>query len=146
MRIAVRNLELDDFGTIWSMDWHPLVKERDSIYLEMCLQQRELCFIAETDEDEIAGAVLAGRGTESAFVYHLWVAPAARGRGVGTELVRHLERAAARAGLRYLWLFTTGATGFYERLGYSRDPGLFPGEAGEYVRREKRTDVMVKRL
>ena len=94
----------------------------------------------------MAGAILAGRGERSAFIYHLWVDPDLEGRGLGSNLVRHTERAAKRAGLEYVWCFTTSAAGLYERLGYGRDAGIFAGPALDYIRREKRTEVMVKRL
>ena len=54
MRIAIRNLEIEDFGTLWSMDWYPLLKERDTIYLEICQQQREFSFVAEHDDHHLA--------------------------------------------------------------------------------------------
>jgi GNAT superfamily N-acetyltransferase len=53
----------------------------------------------------------------------LYVAAAARGRGVGAELVRHVERHAAGLGLRsvQLWSDTrfTDAHRLYRRLGYT---------------------------
>jgi len=143
---GIRNITLDDFARLWAMDWQPLVKERDSIYLEICQQQRDLCFVAEEPGGAWAGAVLAGRGSGSAFVYQLWVEPQLRGRGIGTELLRAVERAAGAAGLRYVWLFTTTAAGFYERLGYRRDSSIFSGSALEHVVERKKAEVMVKRL
>ena len=54
---------------------------------------------------------------------HPWIAgtfvhPDARGRGVGTELMRHAARRAAEWGVPRLHLYTEGARGFYERLGW----------------------------
>lgn len=149
MEIAVRQIVQGDFAAIWEMSWWPLVKERDTIYLEICQQQRPFSFIAETDEPEgwrVAGAILAGRGDRSAFIYHLWVDPEFEGRGLGSELVRHTERAAERAELDYVWLFTTGSVSFYEKLGYRREPEIFEGAALEYVLRQKKAEVMAKRL
>jgi GNAT superfamily N-acetyltransferase len=54
------------------------------------------------------------------FVSMLWVAAEMRGRGLGAELLRALERAAhARGCLRvHLDTFSYQARPFYERLGY----------------------------
>ena len=65
MEFGVRQIVQDDFAVIWGMSWWPLVKERDTIYLEICQNQRPFSFIAETEEPggrRVAGAILAGRG------------------------------------------------------------------------------------
>jgi GNAT superfamily N-acetyltransferase len=54
---------------------------------------------------------------------HPWIAgtlvhPDARGRGVGTALMRHAARQAAAWGVPRLHLYTESARGFYERLGW----------------------------
>ena len=48
----------------------------------------------------------------------LYVAPAHRGRGVGSALARHAVRQAAAMGVGRLYLYTGPARGFYERLGW----------------------------
>jgi GNAT superfamily N-acetyltransferase len=52
-------------------------------------------------------------------VRHVYVEPAARGRGVGTALVRELVRRAAPA-FATLRLATREAAPFYEQLGFAR--------------------------
>jgi ribosomal protein S18 acetylase RimI-like enzyme len=51
----------------------------------------------------------------------LWVAPGARGQGLGSALLRRLETAAAERGVAQYHLETTSfqARAFYERHGYS---------------------------
>jgi GNAT superfamily N-acetyltransferase len=48
----------------------------------------------------------------------VYVRPAARGRGVATALVRHVMAHAASLGVARLYLFTDGAQGLYERIGW----------------------------
>src|SRR5690606_22036723 len=68
----------------------------------------------------------------------LAVAPAERGRGVGTALVRECARRARRAGATALGLHTSGsmriAIHLYERLGFVRAPRYdFRPPGGELV-------------
>ena len=49
----------------------------------------------------------------------VYVAPAFRGRSVGSELVRQAVRRAAELGAARVYLYTDDAAGFYERLGWS---------------------------
>lgn len=71
----------------------------------------------------IAGFVsvrIAGRGAE---LEHLWVLPAAIGRGVGGALFAHALRRCARRGARVLEVSADpNAAGFYRALG-GRDAG-----------------------
>jgi GNAT superfamily N-acetyltransferase len=48
----------------------------------------------------------------------VYVIPAARGRGVGSELVTHAEARAASFGVKRLYLYTREAAAFYVRLGW----------------------------
>jgi predicted N-acetyltransferase YhbS len=48
----------------------------------------------------------------------VFVAPAARGRGVGTRLVTEAAGTAQRLGVERLHLFTAGQADFYRRLGW----------------------------
>lgn len=52
----------------------------------------------------------------------LAVAPSARGRGLGAELTRALERRAAALGITQLYLLTTTAETFFAGLGYRAIP------------------------
>lgn len=48
----------------------------------------------------------------------VFVAPAFRRRGLGSELVKHAMRQAALAGIRSLYLFTPDRAAFYQKLGW----------------------------
>ena len=66
-----------------------------------------------------------GRGSAPAVLSHVSVVPAARGRGIGSELVDAFAAAAARAGATRVVLTTLdepdGAAGFYRRAGWRAD-------------------------
>lgn len=72
-------------------------------------------------------------GRHRAEVQKLMVRHAARGRGIGAELMRALEAEARRAGRTLLFLDTSvgasGAVRFYEKLGYT-----FVGGIPDYAR------------
>ena len=72
------------------------------------------------DGDELVGVVgLEGAGND-ALLRSLAVVDARRGDGYGRALVASAEREAARKGVRCLYLLTTTAAEFFERLGYRR--------------------------
>ncbi|MBI2512293.1 MAG: GNAT family N-acetyltransferase [Opitutae bacterium] len=72
-------------------------------------------------------------GRHRAEVQKVMVRHAARGRGIGAELMRALEAEARRAGRTLLFLDTSvgvsGAVQFYEKLGYT-----FVGSIPDYAR------------
>jgi amino-acid N-acetyltransferase len=55
-----------------------------------------------------------------ALLRSLVVGENARGNGLGSTLVQHAERYAAKKGVRSLYLLTTTAEPFFRRLGYER--------------------------
>jgi GNAT superfamily N-acetyltransferase len=57
---------------------------------------------------------------EDALLRSLVTLPPVRSRGVGTAMVAALEFEARLHGCRGLWLITTTAADFFERLGYAR--------------------------
>jgi acetyltransferase len=86
-----------------------------------------LLFGAFVDE-ELVGTAQLERATPAnsrhrAEIQRVVVRGDAQRRGVGRELMRALEAAAANLGITLLWLTThdgTPACAFYERLGYER--------------------------
>lgn len=71
------------------------------------------------------------RAFDGPWLASLFVAPAARGRGLGEALVRALVAHAARSGLARIRLFTPKHRAFYERLGWRFDARASSG--GEAV-------------
>lgn len=69
-------------------------------------------------DDELAGMV----GLESydgvGLLRSLVVAPKYRGTGLGAVMTAHAERRADEAGIDQLYLLTTNAADFFQRLGY----------------------------
>jgi amino-acid N-acetyltransferase len=57
---------------------------------------------------------------EHALLRSVAVGPEARGEGFGTAFCRALERRARDRGVKTLYLLTTDAAGFFERLGFDR--------------------------
>jgi ribosomal protein S18 acetylase RimI-like enzyme len=90
-----------------------------------------LFFVALAD-NEVVGTLLAGYDGHRGWLYSLAVHPAHRGNGLGTQLVRHAERALAARGCMKINLQivdTNQAVGaFYERLGYTTEPRISMGK------------------
>ena len=72
------------------------------------------------------GVVVGAIGLEvyapDGLLRSLVVAPALRSRGLGEQLVRRLERAAAEWGVARLWLLTTTAEAFFARRRFRVTP------------------------
>ncbi len=86
-----------------------------------------------------------GRGSAGLFVSDLWVAPEARGEGLGPALLRAASDHAARlwrAGFLRLIVHdhNVRARAFYDRVGFETIPGetalVLPGPAFETLRRQ----------
>lgn len=65
----------------------------------------------------VGGLELLGR---DALLRSVAVAPAYRGADMGVRMVRALEAVGQQEGCRRLYLLTTTAAGFFDRLGYRR--------------------------
>jgi ribosomal protein S18 acetylase RimI-like enzyme len=84
--------------------------------------QPELFFVAEI-EGVVVGTVMGGYDGHRGWIYSLAVHPPFRNRGVGTALMRHIERQLALRGcpkINLQLLPTNAATAaFYQKLGYA---------------------------
>jgi len=145
--MIIRNIRIDDFFRFNRMDWSPLPKERDSIYVIICANHAECSFIAE-EEGEFVGVLLATRSADGEAVYcnHLLVAEKARQKGVGGRLIERLETYAAQAGIGTIWFHCQDETvEYYQSKGYRESYELFP-ELKDYLRETKKVHTMVKHL
>ncbi|CAB3746489.1 GNAT family acetyltransferase [Paraburkholderia humisilvae] len=86
--------------------------------------QPELFFVA-VEAGRVVGTVMAGYDGHRGWMYSLAVDSTLRRRGVGTQLVHHVEAALAARGCPKVNLQVLSAKGeirgFYERLGYRMD-------------------------
>ncbi len=84
--------------------------------------QPELLFVA-VDAADIVGSVMAGYDGHRGWLYAVAVRETHLGRGIGTALVRHAERALQALGCGKVNLqvrsSNDGVVRFYERLGYA---------------------------
>ena len=83
-------------------------------------------FLVAENEAQVVGAVLGGFDGRRGMVYHLAVAPAHGGRGLGSALMAELESRLRAKGCRKYYLLVThdntDVTDFYQRLGWSVMP------------------------
>ena len=93
--------------------------------------QREL-FVVATDDGEIVGTAMAGYDGHRGWVYSMAVSSGHRRRGIGTALMRRVERDLAAAGCPKLNLQVRGANRevirFYESLGYVTEDRVSMGK------------------
>jgi GNAT superfamily N-acetyltransferase len=98
---------LDVLGTHAKAAGHPFTME--AIALEA------------KDGETWLGGITAKMGSDWVYVEFLAVADAERGRGIGAQLMKAVEKRAQDAGRIGIWVdtFTFQAPGFYEKLGYT---------------------------
>ena len=145
--MKIRNLQLDDFFLLNELDWSPLPKERDSIYLLMALEQQPCSFVAQDDDGVFGGVLLASRGAggDSIYVNHLLVDENARGLGLGSKLMAALESFAVSAGVGRIWLLCGSETvDYYQSKGYRESYKFLTPELKRYLRNTKRVHAMAK--
>ena len=92
--------------------------------------------VAETPQGECVAAIGCQRYGTLGLLRSLVVARLARGAGLGRRMVAQLERYAAAAGVKELWLLTIDAERFFAALGYReadrRDVPPAIGETAEF--------------
>jgi amino-acid N-acetyltransferase len=75
--------------------------------------------VAEDADGAVVGSVGLERFGRNALLRSLAVAQTARGVGLGRSLMMHVEDVARAAGISELWLLTTTAENYFQRLGYA---------------------------
>ena len=86
------------------------------------LAPHTLYLIAENGGGEPVGAVGLELGTSCGLLRSATVHPQYQGKGIGTVLTTELLSAAATAGLRVIYLFSTGAGAFWRKLHFNNVP------------------------
>ena len=83
-------------------------------------QYRHLAVLLKDCAGKVVGGVWGNTAYDWLAIYLLSVPAASRGRGIGTELMRLAESAAAARGCHGVWLDTLEfqARGFYEHIDY----------------------------
>ena len=93
--------------------------------------QREL-FVVAVDDGHIVGTAMGGFDGHRGWVYSVGVSPDHRRRGIGSALMRRVERDLAAIGCPKLNLQVRGtnseAVGFYESLGYGTEDRVSMGK------------------
>ncbi|MCU0493034.1 MAG: GNAT family N-acetyltransferase [Chloroflexaceae bacterium] len=74
------------------------------------------------DGDHVVGAIGLECGSEAGLLRSAGVLPSQRGLGLGAQLTQRLFDAAAAAGLRHLYCFSTGAGDYWQRHGFVEVP------------------------
>jgi len=114
----------------WDMRFEAMVAQIAARFVEQFDAQREACWIAERDGQNI-GCVFLVQGRDdstqsiepgTAQLRMLLVEPSARGLGLGLALVNECERFARQAGYKRIRLWTNSlllaARGIYRKCGY----------------------------
>jgi ribosomal-protein-alanine acetyltransferase len=103
-------------------------------------------FVVAVDESAALagyGLVFTRRDSDSARAYSLAIAKAARGQGLGTRLLREMEKRSRKAGAARMHLEVAhdnrGAIALYEKLGYRRVRAIpqYYEDGGDAWRMEK---------
>lgn len=93
--------------------------------------QRELFFVAVI-EGKAAGTVMGGYDGHRGWIYSVAVAPSLRHRGIGTALMRHVEKALAERGCPKINLQivsgNAGVAAFYKKLGFNVEERVSMGK------------------
>jgi N-acetylglutamate synthase-like GNAT family acetyltransferase len=76
------------------------------------------CYIVAYVGDEAIGVIGVESKIDAALLRSLYVDESMRGRGIGAALVTAARKAAHTRGARHLYLFTTDAGEFFERLAF----------------------------
>lgn len=111
----------EEFAQYYELRWRILRKPwgqaRGS---EQDMQEAGSYHLMARDEQQVIGvARLQFPTDETAQLRYMAVADAWQGKGVGREIVNHMERIARQQGAHHLFLHARdNALGFYQKLGY----------------------------
>ena len=116
--MKIRSIDTDD-SRVWEFINRAFTDFATKKDIE--LNYEDYCFIAETDDGTIAGAITGRAYYNEVHIGDLIVDEHYRGQDIGTHLVRAVEQAYGNGKYEKITLTTFGfqAPEFYKKLGYS---------------------------
>ncbi|GIW34648.1 GNAT family N-acetyltransferase [Meiothermus sp.] len=125
---AVARALIAELDAILNAHYPP--KSRHGYSVEKLIQQGVAFFVVYLDKQPVGCGGVQIVGSEYAELKRMYVRPAFRGRGVGKQLLAHLETYASERGIRLLRLETgvhqKEAIGLYQGFGFQRIPPFGP--------------------
>ena len=129
-RAVVREI-IDQILTEYGLTFDPKDADRDVVEVEQFYQETGGEFWVVEQEEKIvgtAGYYPISRGNKAVEIRKMYLLPIVRGQGLGTYLLRELERAIAAQGYEEIWLETATvlkeAVRLYENNGYQIATGV----------------------
>lgn len=113
MPILIRRVEPSDFDAVLSL------LSAGDLTTSGLREDADLVLVAVGADGVAACAAIEMEGSD-ALLRSVAVASAGRGTGLGSRLVTRMEDEARSLGVQRLYLLTTTAEGFFEKLGYGR--------------------------
>lgn len=106
----------------WNEKYEALVAKTVADYLNNFNPQKECCWIAEKDGENVGAAFLVKKTDTTAQIRLLFVEQKARGLGIGKRLVQECTRFARKAGFKKITLWSSSsfivAKHIFEKEGY----------------------------
>ena len=129
-RAVVREI-IDQILTEYGLTFDPKDADRDVVEVEQFYQETGGEFWVVEQEEKIvgtAGYYPISRGNKAVEIRKMYLLPIVRGKGLGTYLLRELERVIAAQGYEEIWLETATvlkeAVRLYENNGYQPATGV----------------------
>ena len=113
MSTVIRRAEQTDFDPVLQL------LSRSNLTTSGLVEDAVLLLVATGADGVAACAAIEADGAD-ALLRSVAVASSHRGSGLGTKLVANMEEEARTLGIQRLYLLTTTAEGFFEKLGYRR--------------------------